>query len=93
MGQVMTMGDALNDFEMIEAAGHGTAMATAPDVVRVVARYVAPPVDEEGSAALIEALVLAPPADARRNGARLEEEARAWREGPGAVADDGMPRA
>ena len=93
MGQVMTMGDALNDFEMIEAAGHGTAVATAPAVVRAIARYVAPPVDEDGSAALIEALVLASPAEARRNAARLEEEARAWREGPGAVADDGMPRA
>ena len=34
MGQVLTMGDALNDFEMISDAGHGAAMATAPAEVR-----------------------------------------------------------
>ncbi len=93
MGQVMTMGDALNDYEMIVAAGHGTAMATAPAEVRSVARYIAPPVADDGSAALIEALVLASPAEARRNAARLEEEARALRDGPGVAAHDGMPRA
>lgn len=76
MSQVMTVGDALNDLEMIEAAGHGTAMATAPAAVRAAARYVAPPVDEEGSAALIEALVLAPADEARRAAAVLAEEAR-----------------
>lgn len=79
MGQVMTMGDALNDLEMIEAAGHGTAMATAPEAVRAAARYIAPPVDDDGSAALIEALVLAPPEVARRNAEALAEEARAAR--------------
>lgn len=79
MGQVMTMGDALNDVEMIVAAGHGTAMATAPAEVRAAARYVAPPVDEDGSAALIEALVLAPAEQARRNAAALAEEAWAAR--------------
>jgi Cof subfamily protein (haloacid dehalogenase superfamily) len=79
MGQVMTMGDALNDLEMIVAAGHGTAMATAPAEVRAAACYIAPPVDEDGSAALIEALVLAPVAEARRNAAAFAEEARAAR--------------
>jgi hydroxymethylpyrimidine pyrophosphatase-like HAD family hydrolase len=83
MGQVMTMGDALNDLEMIEAAGHGTAMATAPAVVRGSARYVAAPVEEDGSAALIEALVLAPVTEARRNAARLAEEAREVRRSMG----------
>lgn len=76
LGRVLTMGDALNDLEMIEDAGHGAAMATAPDEVRAAARYVAAPVDQDGAAALIEALVLAPDADARRNAARLEDEAR-----------------
>jgi len=75
MGQVLAMGDALNDVEMIADAGNGTAMATAPAEVRLAARYVAAPVDEDGAAALIEALVLAPPAEAARNGARLAAEA------------------
>jgi hydroxymethylpyrimidine pyrophosphatase-like HAD family hydrolase len=76
MSQVLTMGDALNDVEMIEAAGHGTAMATAPAAVRAAARYVAPSVDEDGSAAITEALVLAPVEEARRAAAQLAEEAR-----------------
>ena len=65
MGQVMAVGDALNDIEMIGDAGHGAAMATAPAIVRAAGRYVAAPVDEDGAAALIEALVLAPPDEAR----------------------------
>jgi Cof subfamily protein (haloacid dehalogenase superfamily) len=76
LSQVMTIGDALNDIEMIEDAGHGAAMASAPPEVRLAARYIAPPVEEDGTAALIEALVLAPPREAARNAARLAEEAR-----------------
>jgi hydroxymethylpyrimidine pyrophosphatase-like HAD family hydrolase len=77
LGHVLTMGDALNDFEMISDAGHGAAMATAPAEVRVAGRYIAAPVEQDGAAALIEAVVLAPPAEAARNAARLAEEARA----------------
>lgn len=79
MAQVMTIGDALNDVEMISDAGHGAAMGSAPAEVRLAARYVAAPVDEDGSAALIEALVLASPEQAARNARRLAEEARAVR--------------
>jgi hypothetical protein len=79
MGQVMTIGDALNDLEMIADAGHGAAMATAPAEVRMGARYVAAPVEEDGAAALIEALVLASPVEAARNAARLAEEAETVR--------------
>jgi hydroxymethylpyrimidine pyrophosphatase-like HAD family hydrolase len=81
MSQVLTMGDALNDLEMIVDVGHGVAMATAPVEVRQHARYVAPPVDQDGAADLIEALVLASSADARRNAGRLADEARALRHG------------
>lgn len=70
LGQVMTMGDALNDLEMISVVGHGVAMATAPDVVRAAARYVAPAVEEDGTAALIEDLVLAPSEQVARNAER-----------------------
>ncbi len=41
----MTVGDALNDIEMIGDAGHGAAMATAPAIVRAAGRYVAVPVE------------------------------------------------
>lgn len=76
MGHVMTMGDALNDVEMIVDAGHGVAMASAPAEVQLAGRYIAPPVDLDGAAAMIEALVLAPPEEAARNAARLSHEAR-----------------
>ena len=64
MAQVMAVGDQLNDLDMIAAAGHGVAMGNAPDAVRSVARYVAPHVDEQGAARMIEELVLG------RSGAR-----------------------
>jgi hydroxymethylpyrimidine pyrophosphatase-like HAD family hydrolase len=75
MGRVLAAGDALNDLEMIAAVGHGAAMATAPAEVRAAARYVARPVEQDGVAALIEALVLVTPAQAARNATRLAEEA------------------
>lgn len=76
MGQVLAIGDALNDLEMLRDTGHGAAMPAAPGVVRLAARYVAPPVAEDGAAQLIEQLVLASPGDAARNAARLAGEAR-----------------
>ncbi len=69
--QTMAIGDERNDLDMIAAVGHGVAMPTAPSEVRSVARYVAPPLEDEGAAQMIEALVLAgreAPANARRLG-------------------------
>lgn len=57
--QTLAIGDQYNDFEMIEAVGHGVAMPSSPAAVQAVARYVAPPLDDEGAAGIIEALVLA----------------------------------
>ena len=57
--QSLAMGDQYNDLEMIESVGHGVAMPSAPAAVRAVARYVAPPVEDEGAATIIEELVLA----------------------------------
>jgi len=79
LGQVLTIGDALNDQEMIADAGHGAAMSSAPVELWPSARYLAPPVEEDGAALLIEALVLAPPREAARNAARLADEARELR--------------
>ena len=56
--QTMAIGDQHNDLEMIAAVGHGVAMPTAPADVLAVARYVAPPLEEEGAAQMVERLVL-----------------------------------
>lgn len=75
LSHVMTIGDAYNDLEMITDAGHGAAMASAPPEVRLAARYIAAPVEEDGSAALIEQLILAGPDEAAANADRLASEA------------------
>jgi Cof subfamily protein (haloacid dehalogenase superfamily) len=71
--QTMAIGDQRNDLEMIAAVGHGVAMPSAPDDIRSVARYVAPPLEDEGAAQMIEALVLAGPA-AAANAGRLRRQ-------------------
>jgi hypothetical protein len=52
--QCIAIGDQYNDLEMISEVGHGVAMPSAPEAVLAVARYVAPPVAEEGAAQMIE---------------------------------------
>ncbi len=69
--QALAIGDHLNDLEMILEVGHGAAMPSAPAAVLEVARYLPGPVDADGAAELIEALVLAGPAAARRNALTL----------------------
>lgn len=73
--QVLAIGDQLNDLEMLSAVGHGVAMPHAPIEVREAARYLAPPVGQEGAAQVIEALVLAGTSAARANARRLAQEA------------------
>jgi Cof subfamily protein (haloacid dehalogenase superfamily) len=75
MSRVLAIGDQLNDLEMVAAVGHGAAMPHAPAAVRSVARYIAPPVAEEGAAALIEWLVLARSRSAAQHAERLAIEA------------------
>lgn len=75
LGATMAIGDQWNDLEMLAEVGHGAAMPTAPAAVLAVARYVAPPVAEEGVARMIEALVLARPAAARAASLRMAAEA------------------
>jgi Cof subfamily protein (haloacid dehalogenase superfamily) len=77
LGAVLAIGDQWNDIEMLAEVGHGAAMPTAPAEVRAVARYTAPAVAEEGVARMIEALVLASPANARRAAERLARDAAA----------------
>jgi len=77
---VLAIGDQFNDLEMIAGVGHGAAMPHAPAPVLAAARYVAPPLSDEGAAQLIERLVLAEPAAAARAAEQLAEERR---DGPG----------
>lgn len=73
LAQVLAIGDQLNDLEMLAAVGHGVAMPSAPPPVVEAARYVAPPLAQEGAAAMIEALVLAAPRVTAANARRLAE--------------------
>ncbi len=58
LANTMAIGDQYNDLEMISEVGHGIAMPSAPEPVLAAARYVAPPLAEEGSAQMIEQLAL-----------------------------------
>ena len=73
LGAVLAIGDQWNDIEMLAEVGHGTAMPSAPAEVMDAARYVAPSLAEEGVARMIEALVLASPASARRAMERMSQ--------------------
>jgi hydroxymethylpyrimidine pyrophosphatase-like HAD family hydrolase len=77
LANVLAIGDQFNDLEMIAAAGHGAAMPHAPQPVRAAARYIAPPLADEGVAELIERLVLVGPDVAARASISLAAEARA----------------
>lgn len=58
MRHTVAIGDQVNDLEMLGEAGLGIAMASAPAEVRAVARAVAPAVQEDGVAVVLEELVL-----------------------------------
>ena len=72
LAATLAIGDQWNDLEMLAEVGHGTAMPSAPPEVRSAARYVAPPLADDGAARMIEDLVLASPPDILANAARLE---------------------
>jgi Cof subfamily protein (haloacid dehalogenase superfamily) len=76
LAATLAIGDQWNDLEMIAEVGHGTAMPSAPAEVRAAARYVAPAVDEDGAARMIEDLVLAAPSRIQANARRLDRAAR-----------------
>jgi len=56
--QVMAIGDNFNDLEMLQYAGIGVAMGSAPEPVRAIADWVAPTVEEDGIVAAIERFIL-----------------------------------
>ncbi len=56
--EVLAIGDAENDLDMLRWAGFGVAMGQAPDQVKRAADWVTDSVDEDGAAAAIERWVL-----------------------------------
>lgn len=76
LGATLAIGDQWNDLEMLAEVGHGTAMPSAPREVRAAARYVAPPLEEDGAARMIEDLVLASPPTVLANSRRFATAAR-----------------
>ena len=80
LGAVLAIGDQLNDLEMISAVGHGAAMPTSPEPMLEAARYIAPPLEVEGAAQLIEELALAGAREAAAAARSYEERAAALRE-------------
>jgi Cof subfamily protein (haloacid dehalogenase superfamily) len=56
--QVMTIGDNFNDLEMLEYAGIGIAMGSAPLPVQAAADWVAPDVEQDGAAIALEKILL-----------------------------------
>jgi Cof subfamily protein (haloacid dehalogenase superfamily) len=58
LGNVMAIGDQLNDAEMLAEVGHGIAMGGSPVATHGVARHIAPALRDDGAAVAIEELVL-----------------------------------
>lgn len=58
MEEVMAIGDGSNDLGMLEVSGIPVAMENAVDVLKNAAKYIAPHVDEDGAAIMIEKLAL-----------------------------------
>jgi len=56
--ETMAIGDNDNDADMVAWAGLGVAMGNASAAVKAVARYVAPPIEEDGAAVAIERFIL-----------------------------------
>ncbi len=83
LAATLAIGDQWNDLEMIAEVGHGTAMPSAPTEVLAVARYVAPALEDEGAARIIEQLILATPTRIAANARLLAVEAIDRRERAG----------
>jgi Cof subfamily protein (haloacid dehalogenase superfamily) len=53
--RTVAFGDGENDIELVDWAGYGVAVANAHDLVKEIANFVCPSVDEEGVAQVLEA--------------------------------------
>jgi hydroxymethylpyrimidine pyrophosphatase-like HAD family hydrolase len=60
--RVLAIGDSDNDIPMLQAVGYGIGMGNASPGVRAVARWLAPPIDEDGVAVALRRWILDAPA-------------------------------
>ena len=58
VGHMVAAGDSYNDMPLLLVCGLGIAMGGAPDELKAIADFVAPPVEEDGLAVAIEEFVL-----------------------------------
>lgn len=58
--EIIGVGDGYNDFSLLEACGLKVAMGNAVPELKAIADYIAPSVDEDGVADVIEKFVLSP---------------------------------
>ena len=56
--QIMAIGDSFNDLPVFEVAGLSVAMGNAPEDLKQLADWVAPPVEKDGVAVAIEKFIL-----------------------------------
>jgi hydroxymethylpyrimidine pyrophosphatase-like HAD family hydrolase len=56
--QIMAIGDSFNDLPVFEVAGLSVAMGNAPEDLKKLADWVAPPVEKDGVAVAIEKFIL-----------------------------------
>ena len=56
--QILAVGDSFNDLPIFEVAGTSVAMGNAPDSLKQLADWIAPTVEEDGVATVIEKFIL-----------------------------------
>jgi Cof subfamily protein (haloacid dehalogenase superfamily) len=56
--RVLAIGDNDNDIPMLKAVGYGVAMGNGSPGAKAVARWIAPPIEEDGAAVVLRRLVL-----------------------------------
>ena len=57
-GSMVAAGDSYNDMPLLQLCGLGIAMGNAPDELKAIADYVAPPVEKDGLAVAIEQFIM-----------------------------------
>ena len=57
--EVLAVGDYYNDVPLFEAAGFSVAMGNAPEEIKQIVDYVAPPLDEDGVVDVINKFIIA----------------------------------
>lgn len=55
--RVLAIGDNDNDIPLLQAAGYGVAMGNATPGLKAVADWIAPPIEEDGAAVVLEQLI------------------------------------